>query len=165
MKAAKSEGGLSRGRKRNSFFLATNAGCSPSITYLILTSRWRKTSVNMLHFTQTCLKTLMQWDAEAFEFAHFRADFSSNHFRFQARGFRRTSQYNWHKKLLVSFSTGFTRQEMTSQCWESSWSRDRDGDQPGWTVSDIDYMDVKSKAKALSSLRKIAMVNKKIHLD
>jgi len=59
------------------------------------------------------LKTLMQWDAEAFEFAHFRADFSSNHFRFQARGFRRTSQYNRHKKLLVSFSTGFTRQEMT----------------------------------------------------
>ena len=54
MKAAKSEGGLSRGRMRNSFCLVTNAGCSPSVTSLMLTSRWRKTSVNMLHFTQTC---------------------------------------------------------------------------------------------------------------
>ena len=42
------------------------------------------------------LKTLMQWDAEAFELAHFRANFS-NHVRFQE-----------NKELLVSFSTGFT---------------------------------------------------------
>ena len=148
MKAAKSEGGLSRGRKRNSFFLATNAGCSPSITYLMLTSRWRKTSVNMLHFTQTCSR---HWCSEMQR--HLNFPILGQTSPQTILGFRRTSQYNRHKELL-------------SQCWESSWSRDRDGDQPGLTVSDIDYVNVKSKAKALPSLRKISIVNKKkIHLD
>ena len=82
MKADKSEGGLSRGRKRNSFFLATNAGCSPTITYLMLTSRWRNVSKHAPLHTDL-FKTLMQRDAEAFKLAHFRVDFSSNHFRFQ----------------------------------------------------------------------------------
>ena len=38
------------------FFLATNAWCSPSVTSLMLTCGWRKTSVNMFHATQTFLK-------------------------------------------------------------------------------------------------------------
>ena len=46
--------------------------------------QWMEEDVNKhapLHIN--LLKTLMQWDAEAFELAHFKADFSSNHFRFQ----------------------------------------------------------------------------------
>ena len=103
MKAAKSEGGLSRGRKRNSFFLATNAGCSPSIIYLMLTSRWRKTSVNMLHFTQTCSR---HWCSEMQ--MHLNLPILGQTSPQTILGFKRTSQYNQHKELLVSFSTGFT---------------------------------------------------------
>ena len=165
MKAAKSEGGLSRGRKRNSFFLATNAGCSPSITYLMLTSRWRKTSVNMLHFTQTCSR---HWCSEMQR--HLNLPILGQTSPQTILGFRprvsgeQANIIDTRSYLCLSQQDSQDKRWL-SQCWESSWSRDRDGDQPGWTVSDIDYMDVKSKAKALSSLRKIAMVNKKIHLD
>ena len=48
--------------------LATNPGCSPSVTFLISTSRCRKTSGNMFHSTETS-KTQMMQDAEAVELA------------------------------------------------------------------------------------------------
>ena len=142
MKAAKSEGGLSRGRKRNSFFLGTNAGCSPSITYLMLTSRWRKTSVNMLHFTQTCSR---HWCSEMQR--HLNLPILGQTSPQTILGFRprvsgeQANIIDTRSYLCLSQQDSQDKRWL-SQCRESSWSRDRDGDQPGWTVSDIDYMDV-----------------------
>ena len=64
----------------------------------------------------------------------------------------------------MSFSTGFTRDDSVNAERAAEVGIEMEI-KPRWTVSDINYMDVKSKVKALSSLRKISMVNKKIHLD
>ena len=108
MKAAKSEGGLSIGRKKNSFFLDTNGGCSPSVTYLMLTSRGRKTSVNMLHFTQTCSR---HWCSEMQR--HLNLPILWQTSPQTILGFRKTSQSNRHKELLVSSQQDSKAQKMT----------------------------------------------------
>ena len=73
---------------------------------------------------------------------------------------------NRDKELLVSFSTGFTSTEGDSVSAERAaevgmeMQIKLDGQSVTWSI------DVKSKVKALSSLRKIPTVNeKKIHLD
>ena len=72
---------------------------------------------------------------------------------------------NRDKELLVSFSTGFTSTEGDSVNAERAAEVGMEMQIKLDGQSVTSSMDVKSKVKALSSLRKIPTVNKKIHLD
>ena len=72
---------------------------------------------------------------------------------------------NRDKELIVSFSTGFTSTEGDSVNAEREAEVGMEMQIKLNGQSVTSSMDVKSKVKALSSLRKIPTVNEKIHLD
>ena len=152
MKAAKSEGGLSRGRMRNSF--------SGHKCWVLTLSHFSDVNQRMeeniskhapLH--RDLVKTQMKQDAEAVELA--------------LKWFEENKPFDnsRDKELLVSFSTGFTSTDDSANAERAAEiGMEMQIKLDGQSVTST--MDVKSKVKALSSLRKIPMVNeKKIHID
>ena len=153
MKAAKSEGGLSRGRMRNSFsghkcWVLTLSHFSD------INQRLEEDVSKYAPLHTNLLKTQMKRDAEAVELA--------------LKWFEENMPFdnNRDKELLVSFSTGFTSTEGDSVNAERAAEVGMEMQIKLDGQSVTSSMDVKSKVKALSSLRKIPTVNeKKIHLD
>jgi len=153
MKAAKSEGGLSRGRMRNS---VSGYKCWVlTLSHFSDVNRGMEENVMKnapLH--RDLAKTQMKRDAEAVEVA--------------VKWFEENKPFDMdrNKKLLVSFSTGFTSTGDDSVNAEraAEVGREMQIKLDGQPVTST--MVVKSKVQALSTLRKLPLVNdKKIHLD
>ena len=153
MKAAKSEGGLSRGRMKNA-----DSGHKCWVQTLNHSSDVNQRiveSVRMdgpLHIDLA--KTRMKRDAEAIVLV--------------LKWFEENNPFDKvrDKKLLVSFSTGFTSTANDAVNAEraAEVGREMQTKLDGQSVTST--MEVKFKVQALSSLRKIPKVNeKKIHLD
>ncbi len=153
MKAAKSEGGLSRRRMRNSD--------SGQKCWVLTLSHFSDVNQRMeedirkqapLHRDLT--KTQMTRDVEAVEVV--------------LKWFEENKPFDndRDKGLLVSFSTGFksTGEDSVNAERAAEVGREMQSKLDGQSVTST--MDVKSNVQALSSLRKIPKVNKKkIHLD
>ncbi|KAG7255643.1 hypothetical protein CRUP_008469 [Coryphaenoides rupestris] len=153
MKAAKSEGGLSRGRMRNS---DSGHKCwVQTLSHFSDVNKRMEEGVKKhgpLH--KDLAKTRMKRDAEAIELAlkWFEENNPFDHDR--------------DKQLLVSFSTGFTSTADDTVNAErvAEVGREMQIKLDGQSVTST--MEVKFKVQALSSLRKIPKVNeKKIHLN
>lgn len=153
MKAAKSEGGLSRGRMRNS---DSGHKCWVlTLSHFSNVNRCMEADVNThapLH--RDLGKTQMKRDAEAVALAlqWFEENNPFDHDR--------------DKEMLVSFSTGFTSTGDDPVNAERAAEVGREMQKKLDGQSATSTMEVKSKVQALSSLRKIPKINeKKIHLD
>ena len=153
MKAAKSEGGLSRGRMRNSF--SGHKCWVLTLSHFSDINQQLEENVSKyaaLH--RDLLKTQMKRDAEAVELA--------------LKWFEENMPFdnNQDKELLVSFSTGFTSTGDDSVNAERAAEVGMEMQIKLDVQSATSSMDAKSMVKALSSLRKISTVNeKKIHFD
>lgn len=153
MKAAKSQGGLSRGRMRNSF--------SSHKCWVLTLSHFSDVNQRMeedvskhapVH--RDLSKTQIKQDAEAIELV--------------LKWFEENKPFDndRDKDLLVSFSTGFTStgNDLVNAERAAEVGMRMQIKLDGQSVTST--MDVKSKIKALSSLRKTILVNEKeIHLD
>ena len=153
MKAAKSEGGLSRGRMKNA---DSGHKCwVQTLNHFSDVNQRMEVSVRMdgpLH--KDLAKTRMKRDAEAIVLV--------------LKWFEENNPFDKDrdKKLLVSFSTGFTSTANDAVNAEraAEVGREMQTKMDGQSVTST--MEVKFKVQALSSLRKIPKVNeKKIHLD
>ena len=116
----------SRGRMRNSFS-GHKCWVLTLSHFFDINQRLEEDVSKYAPLHRDLLKIQMKWDAEAVELA--------------LKWFEENMPFdnNRDKELLMSFSTGFTSIGDDSQCWESSWSRDGNADQAGWTVSDIEH--------------------------
>ena len=151
MKAAKSEGGLSRERMKNA---DSGHKCwVQTLNHFSDVNQRMEESVRKhgpLH--KDLAKTRMKRDAEAIGLA--------------LKWFEENNPFDRDKKLLVSFSTGFTSTANDAVNAEraAEVGREMQIKLDGQSVTST--MEVKFKVQALSSLRKIPKVNeKKIHLD
>ena len=151
MKAAKSEGGLSRGRMRNS---DSGHKCwALTLSHFSDVNQHSEKDIRKhasLH--RDLAKTQMKRDADAVELA--LKWFESSPFN-----------NDRDKELLASFSTRFTStgDDSANAKKAAEVGREMQIKLDGQSVTST--MDVKSKVQALSSLRRIPKVNKKIHLD
>ena len=149
MKAAKS----GSGRMRNSF--SGHICWVLTLSYFSDINQWLEEDVSKYApFHRDLLKTQIKWDAEAVELA--------------LKWFEENMPFdnNRDKELLVSFSTGFESTEGDSVNAERALEVGMEMQIKLDGQSVTSSMAVKSKVKALSSLRKIPTVNeKKIHLD
>lgn len=153
MKAAKSQGGLSRGRMRNSFS-GHRCWVLTLSHFSYVNQQMEEDVIKHAPVHRDLAKSQMKRDAEAVELI--------------LKWFEENTPFDndRDKDLLVSFSTGFTSTGDDSVNAERAAEVGMEmqiklNGQPVTTT-----MDVKSKIKALSSLRKIPKVNdKKIDLD
>lgn len=153
MKAAKSEGGLSRGRMRNS---DSGHKCwVQTLNHFADVNQRMEEGVKKhgpLH--KDLAKTRMKRDAEAIALA-LKWFEENNPF-----------DHNRDRQLLVSFSTGFTSTANDAVNAERAAEVGREMQKKLDGQSVTSTMEVKFKVQALSSLRKIPKVNeKKIHLN
>ena len=153
MKAAKSEGGLSRGRMRNS-----DSGHKCWVLTLShfsdVNKRMEEDVQKYVPLHRDLAKTQMKRDAEAVELV--LKWFDEN----------KPFDNDRDKELLVSFSTGFssTGDDTVNAERAAEVGREMQIKLDGQLVTST--MPVKSKVQTLSSLRKIPKVNeKKIHID
>jgi len=126
MKAAKSEGGLSRGRMRNR---------DSSNKCWVLT---------LSHFSD--VKQRMEQDIGKYAMLHTIQRPCQN----TDEGSWTCSRMVWRKQAIrqrsrqrvpsVFLNRIHKHMKWLSQWWQRSWSRDGDADQAGWTVSDIDHV-------------------------
>ena len=153
MKAAKSEGGLSRGRMRNSD--SSHKCWVQTLSHFADVNQRMEEGVKKhcpLH--RELAKTRMKRDAEAIALVLKWLD-ETNPF-----------DHDRDKSLLVSFSTGFTSTTGDGVNAERAAAVGRDMQKKLDGQSVTTTMEVKFKLQALSSLRKIPKVNeKKILLD
>ena len=153
MKAAKSQGGLSRGRMRNSF--SGHKCWVLTLSHLSdVNQRMEEDVSKHVPVHRELAKTQMKRDAEAVELV--------------LKWFEEIKLFDndRDKELLVSFSTGFTSTADDSVNAEraAEVGMEMQIKLDGQSVTST--MDVKSKIKALSSLRKSPLVNeKKMQLD
>ena len=153
MNAANSVGGLSRGRMRNSFSVHKCWVLTLS-HFSDINQRLGEDVSKYAPLYRDLLKTQMKRDAEAVELA--------------LKWFEENMPFdnNRGKELLMSFSTGFTSTGDDSVNAERAAEGGMEMQIKLDGQSVTSSMDVRSKVKALSSLRMIPTVNeKKIHLD